>query len=269
MSGERPYEGRGGREESPQAPHGRSGVDAGAEIPTIMTRERGRGRLRRAPLRERRPQSPLPAGEGAGRLVLGALPPEADAARRRGRGPTRGGGPAPDADGRRSFLGWTRIREKGFVVRQWSDHKGAVKIAKLSSETLEDYAALCGEVLAKAHVRTGDGAMLAGYCGRGEQLDAAIARRQRGQRSGHGPQRPGRRSVRPVQRSRSLPCRRQRRRSRRGTAARTSRSLEAKRARCRSSSEAELRALLALFDSTASPLIGPAREFVTASSPCG
>jgi len=74
------------------------------------------------------------------------------------------------------FLGWTQIGEKGFVVRQWSDHKGAVKIAELSSETLQDYSALCGEILAKAHVRTGGGAMLAGYCGRGEQLDDAMAR---------------------------------------------------------------------------------------------
>jgi uncharacterized protein (DUF2252 family) len=74
------------------------------------------------------------------------------------------------------FLGWTRLGEKSYLVRQWSDHKGSVKIPDLSTAAIQGYAALCGEVLAKAHVRTGDGAMLAGYCGAGEQLDDAIAR---------------------------------------------------------------------------------------------
>ena len=33
---------------------------------------------------------------------------------------------------------------------------------------------LCGQVLAKAHARTGDAAMLAGYCGGGDNLDRAL-----------------------------------------------------------------------------------------------
>jgi uncharacterized protein (DUF2252 family) len=74
------------------------------------------------------------------------------------------------------FLGWTRFGGRDFLVRQWSDHKAAVDVGMLERrEVLDDYVALCGEVLAKAHVRTGDGAMLAGYCGTGESLDAALA----------------------------------------------------------------------------------------------
>jgi uncharacterized protein (DUF2252 family) len=74
------------------------------------------------------------------------------------------------------FLGWTRVGTKDFLVRQWSDHKASVNVGLLDRETIEEYAALCGEVLAKAHARTGDTAMLAGYCGRGDALDRALAR---------------------------------------------------------------------------------------------
>ena len=75
------------------------------------------------------------------------------------------------------FLGWTQIGGKDFVVRQWSDHKASVKVSMLADVTaIHDYAVLCGEVLAKAHARTGDAAMLAGYCGNSDQLDTAMAR---------------------------------------------------------------------------------------------
>jgi uncharacterized protein (DUF2252 family) len=74
------------------------------------------------------------------------------------------------------FLGWTRIGAKDFVVRQWSDHRAQIDVELLERfAVLEDYATLCGQVLAKAHSRTGDGAMLSGYCGRSGRLDAAIA----------------------------------------------------------------------------------------------
>jgi uncharacterized protein (DUF2252 family) len=74
------------------------------------------------------------------------------------------------------FLGWTAIGARHFVVRQWSDHKASVDVRLLDRGAIEGYAALCGEVLAKAHARTGDAAMLSGYCGAGEVLDRALAR---------------------------------------------------------------------------------------------
>jgi Uncharacterized protein conserved in bacteria (DUF2252) len=74
------------------------------------------------------------------------------------------------------FLGWTQFGGKEFLVRQWSDHKAAVNVKMLEKRAVfEDYALLCGKVLAKAHARTGDGAMLAGYCGASTRLDSAIA----------------------------------------------------------------------------------------------
>ena len=39
-----------------------------------------------------------------------------------------------------------------------------------------DYAALCGWTLARAHARSGDAAMIAGYLGRHDVFDRAIAR---------------------------------------------------------------------------------------------
>ncbi|HET9552225.1 MAG TPA: DUF2252 domain-containing protein [Anaeromyxobacteraceae bacterium] len=74
------------------------------------------------------------------------------------------------------FLGWTSASGRDFIVRQWGDHKGSLDVRALGEGEAEAYAALCGEVLAKAHARTGDAAMLAGYCGRGSRLDRALAR---------------------------------------------------------------------------------------------
>jgi uncharacterized protein (DUF2252 family) len=73
------------------------------------------------------------------------------------------------------FLGWTRVGTKDCLVRQWSDHKASIAIDMLRGRALLEYAELCGEVLAKAHARTGDAAMLAGYCGAGDNLDQAVA----------------------------------------------------------------------------------------------
>lgn len=73
------------------------------------------------------------------------------------------------------FLGWTRFEDKDFLVRQWSDHKASVSVEVLKGPLLKDYAALCGGILAKAHARTGDAAMLAGYLGDGDKLGQALA----------------------------------------------------------------------------------------------
>ncbi len=74
------------------------------------------------------------------------------------------------------FLGWTRIGPRQFLVRQWSDHKASLDPQLLTSSALGPYAALCGELLAKAHARTGDPVALLGYLGRGDAFDRAMAR---------------------------------------------------------------------------------------------
>jgi uncharacterized protein (DUF2252 family) len=73
------------------------------------------------------------------------------------------------------FLGWTKIDGRDYLVRQLADHKAAINPEELKGATLLKYAIVCGEILAKAHARTGDAAMIYGYCGASGKLDKAIA----------------------------------------------------------------------------------------------
>jgi uncharacterized protein (DUF2252 family) len=73
------------------------------------------------------------------------------------------------------FLGWTTMRDRHYLVRQLADHKAAVNPADLRGRSLAAYARMCGEVVGKGHARSGDAAVLAGYCGKGTKLDRAIA----------------------------------------------------------------------------------------------
>ena len=74
------------------------------------------------------------------------------------------------------LLGWTSIDGRDYLVRQLADHKASLDLAELQDEALVSYAELCGEILAKAHARTGDAAAIAGYCGRSNRLDRAMVK---------------------------------------------------------------------------------------------
>jgi len=74
------------------------------------------------------------------------------------------------------LLGWTSMHGRDFIVRQLADHKAGLDPADLVDDALVSYAPVSGEILAKAHARTGDAAAIAGYCGRSDKLDRAIAR---------------------------------------------------------------------------------------------
>jgi uncharacterized protein (DUF2252 family) len=74
------------------------------------------------------------------------------------------------------FVGWTAIGSGQYLVRQLSDHKACIELTELKGAALAEYSAVCGEVLAKAHARTGDAAALNGYCGNSPKLDRAIAK---------------------------------------------------------------------------------------------
>jgi uncharacterized protein (DUF2252 family) len=74
------------------------------------------------------------------------------------------------------LLGWTTIDGDHYLVRQLADHKSSIEPQDLSGVGIVEYARVCGEVLAHAHARTGDAASLAGYCGKVDTLDRAMAR---------------------------------------------------------------------------------------------
>lgn len=75
------------------------------------------------------------------------------------------------------FLGWTedQASQRQFYVRQLKNRKLDSVGAVIESHAFEAYADLCGRTLARAHARTGDPAMIAGYMGKGEVLDDALA----------------------------------------------------------------------------------------------
>jgi hypothetical protein len=78
------------------------------------------------------------------------------------------------------LLGWFRIRAfdgrmRDFYVRQLWDGKYSADIETMSPRLLRQYARLCGWTLARVHARSGDRLALAGYLGRGDAFDRAIA----------------------------------------------------------------------------------------------
>jgi uncharacterized protein (DUF2252 family) len=77
------------------------------------------------------------------------------------------------------FLGWGDVGGRHFYVRQLADMKGSVKFNEHDAAALPgfvEYCGLCGWALALAHAKSGDPAMIAGYCGNSDALDEAIAR---------------------------------------------------------------------------------------------
>jgi uncharacterized protein (DUF2252 family) len=73
------------------------------------------------------------------------------------------------------FLGWTTIEKRHYLVRQLNDHKASISLDTLAGVGLNEYAQLCGELLARGHARSGDAQMLSGYVGYSDTFDEAIA----------------------------------------------------------------------------------------------
>ncbi|MBS2036739.1 DUF2252 domain-containing protein [bacterium] len=74
------------------------------------------------------------------------------------------------------FLGWTQDRlGRQYYVRQLRDVKISADISTMTGRRLRRYAELCGRVLARAHARLGAAPLIAGYLGRGESFDQAVA----------------------------------------------------------------------------------------------
>ncbi|MFF4950745.1 DUF2252 domain-containing protein [Streptomyces chattanoogensis] len=82
------------------------------------------------------------------------------------------------------LLGWTTVEGLAgagaqerlpFQVRQFRNRKGSVDPAQLTGDQMDDYARMTGALLARAHAHSADPRLVAGYCGKGEELDVAMA----------------------------------------------------------------------------------------------
>jgi len=84
------------------------------------------------------------------------------------------------------FLGWGPVNAvngngsgRHYYVRQLADMKGGLNLNEGDREALDGlskYCGLCGWALALAHAKSGDAAMISGYCGSGDSLPDAIGK---------------------------------------------------------------------------------------------
>lgn len=73
------------------------------------------------------------------------------------------------------FLGWTKGVNGHFYIRQLKDMKIKPMVELFSPKVMMQYAELCGWTLAHAHARSGKAAEVAGYLGKSDKFDTAIA----------------------------------------------------------------------------------------------
>jgi len=78
------------------------------------------------------------------------------------------------------LLGWVRAKgvddkQRDYYVRQLWDQKGSARVENMDARGLTAYAQICGTTLAHAHARSGDRIAIAGYLGKGDSFDKAIA----------------------------------------------------------------------------------------------
>ncbi|MFT3925791.1 MAG: DUF2252 domain-containing protein [Myxococcales bacterium] len=74
------------------------------------------------------------------------------------------------------FLGWNETHEgRDFYWRQLRDMKGSLEVETWRPTDLVSYAQVCGWALARAHARSGDPVAIAGYLGKSDTFDRALA----------------------------------------------------------------------------------------------
>jgi uncharacterized protein (DUF2252 family) len=73
------------------------------------------------------------------------------------------------------LLGWTTADGLPFQVRQFRNRKGSVDPAALAADQIDDYGRMTGALLARAHAHSADPRLIAGYCGKSDELDEAVA----------------------------------------------------------------------------------------------
>ena len=74
------------------------------------------------------------------------------------------------------FLGWTLDDEgRSYYFRQLRDMKMKIDLDNMPQNDWVEYVRICGWTLARAHARTGDAALIAGYLGKSDAFDSALA----------------------------------------------------------------------------------------------
>jgi hypothetical protein len=76
-----------------------------------------------------------------------------------------------------SFLGWTtgpRPPHRHFYIRQLRDVKIGVNTVLWNKDDFKTVSPLVGQILARAHARSGDASFVRGYLGKTEAFDEAI-----------------------------------------------------------------------------------------------
>ncbi len=73
------------------------------------------------------------------------------------------------------MLGWTEMDGHQYYVRQMKNLKASVPIEWLTGDAFNFYCWACGALLARAHAKTSEAAIIAGYCGTSKPLREALA----------------------------------------------------------------------------------------------
>jgi uncharacterized protein (DUF2252 family) len=73
------------------------------------------------------------------------------------------------------LTGWTTMEDRPYYVRQMRNMKGAFPTEWLSGAPFNFFVRGYGALLARAHARVGDAAVISGYCGKANELDEALA----------------------------------------------------------------------------------------------
>ena len=73
------------------------------------------------------------------------------------------------------LLGWSSIGGNHFYFRQLWDMKGSIDTARADERAMRQYASICGWTLARGHARSGDRIAIAGYLGKSDAFETAIA----------------------------------------------------------------------------------------------
>jgi uncharacterized protein (DUF2252 family) len=75
-----------------------------------------------------------------------------------------------------AFLGWSSSSFDGrsYYWRQLRDMKGSADVSAMSAPELQIHSRICGWTLARAHARSIDSRVVAGYLGKGRRFDEAV-----------------------------------------------------------------------------------------------